>query len=168
MCNENIQCLWRLLLFKVKHGKFRLHFLRSALRDPYMQQPACSKILSNRSGTYVWAEDFPAAWEARLGSNITVRYELSLMPKVLSSSHPPLTVHTSFLTSPSEFPSQNCKGSIVKCKCKMMPIGARKPNFTYMLMGCDLSITDQERAHGVVVGNLMKMSTLCVVAGKKA
>ena len=47
-------------------------------------------------------------------------------------------------------------------KCKIMHIGAKNQNFSYQLMGSELSVMDQERDIGVLVDSLMKVSTQCV------
>ena len=53
-------------------------------------------------------------------------------------------------------------------KCKVMHIGAKNQNFTYRLMGSELSVTAQERDLGVLVDNSMKVSTQCAAAIRKA
>ena len=53
-------------------------------------------------------------------------------------------------------------------KCKVMHVGAKRPNFKSKLMGSELVVTKQERDLGTVVGSSMKMSTQCVATVKKA
>ena len=53
-------------------------------------------------------------------------------------------------------------------KCKVIHSGAKIQNFSYQLMGSELSMTDQERDFGVLVDSLMKVSTQCAAAVKKA
>lgn len=48
-------------------------------------------------------------------------------------------------------PAESPVGSKVNVRCKVMHIGAKIPNFPYMLMRTDLALTDQERDLGVVV-----------------
>lgn len=44
-------------------------------------------------------------------------------------------------------------------KCKVLPIMTNNENFTYRLMGSELSVTEQETDTGVLVDNWMKVST---------
>lgn len=53
-------------------------------------------------------------------------------------------------------------------KCKEMHIGARNQNFTYTLMGSELSVSDQDRDLGMLVDSSTKALTHCVADVKKA
>ena len=48
-----------------------------------------------------------------------------------------------------------------------MHIGEKNQNFSYQLMGSELSVTDQKKDLGVIVDSSMKVSTQCAAAVKK-
>ncbi|CAM4589232.1 unnamed protein product [Lepidochelys kempii] len=51
---------------------------------------------------------------------------------------------------------------------KVMHIGKTNPNYTYNMMGANLSTTNQEKDLGVIVDSSLKTSTQCAAAVKKA
>ncbi|XP_030051022.1 uncharacterized protein LOC115464802, partial [Microcaecilia unicolor] len=53
-------------------------------------------------------------------------------------------------------------------KCKVMHVGKRNPNYSYVLQGSTLGVTDQERDLGVVVDDTLKPSAQCAAAARKA
>ncbi|CAM4625917.1 unnamed protein product [Caretta caretta] len=53
-------------------------------------------------------------------------------------------------------------------KCKVMHIGKNNPNYTYNMMGANLTTTNQEKDLGVIVDSSLKTSTQCAAAVKKA
>uniref|UniRef100_A0A8C3HZR7 Reverse transcriptase domain-containing protein n=1 Tax=Chrysemys picta bellii TaxID=8478 RepID=A0A8C3HZR7_CHRPI len=52
--------------------------------------------------------------------------------------------------------------------CKVMHSGKNNPNYTYNMMGANLTTTNQEKDLGVIVDSSLKTSTQCAEAVKKA